>query len=202
MAQFFYYLHTMELREKPYIYRGEPYGTQYYYVDIEPEAIPREFGVRVLPAQYYFEKRLMFTLIKRYEPGEHVLFPNGGYDIRDEGGGVRSYGLDQVVIHPQVFHYKNHLAKVAKKVAKDQEKRAKKEAKLMKKLQKGKRGRPAASPEQIEARQKVQAERVKTGKRGRPGLTPEEKAAREAEKARRASISGGKRGRPKKTVLA
>jgi hypothetical protein len=192
----------MELREEPYIYRGEHYGTRYYYADVEPEAIPREPGVRVLPAQYYFEKRLMFVLIKRYEPGEHKLFPNGGYDIRDEGGGVRSYNLNEVVIHPQVFHYKNHLAKVAKKYEKEAEKRAKKEAKYQKKMAKGKRGRPSATPEQIEARKQFQAERVKTGKRGRPGLSPEEKAAREAEKARKSSISGGKRGRPKKVVVA
>lgn len=188
----------MELREKPYIYKGEQYGMTYYYAEVELEAIPKEPGVRVLPAQYYFEKRLMFTLVKRYEPGEHRLFPNGGFDIRDEGGGIRSYDLDQVVIHPYVFKYKKHLEKVAKKYEKSEEKRQKKIAKAIKKSEKGKRGRPAASPEQIEARQKAQAERVKTGKRGRPGLTSEEKAAREAEKARRASISGGKRGRPKK----
>lgn len=180
------------------MYKGDSYGIQYYYDDIEPEVIPREPGVRVLPAQYYFEKRLMFNLIKRYEPGEHKLFPNGGYDIRDEGGGVRSYDLNQVIIHPAIFEYKKYLTKVAKKYEKETAKLEKKRAKALKSLTKGKRGRPALSPDQAEARKQLQENRVKTGKRGRPGLSPEEKAARETEKARKASVSGGKRGRPKK----
>lgn len=185
----------MEVQEKPFIYKGEQYGTRYSYSDIEPELIPKEPGIRVLPAQYYFEKRLVFTLIKRYEPGDHPLFPQGGYDIRDEGGGVHCYYLDEVIIHPYVLKYKKHLEKVAKKTQKLEEKRQKKYQKILKG---GKPGRKALTPEQIEAKEKLKAERAGTGKRGRPGLTPEERALREAQAAQRRLISGGKRGRPKK----
>jgi hypothetical protein len=190
----------MELKETDYLYRGEKFGTKIYYTDVEPEAIPKEFGVRVLPAPYYFEKRLMFTLEKRYEPGEHKLFPNGGYDIRDEGGALRSYDLDQVIIHPQVFKYKKHIEKVQKYTAKQEAKRQKRYEKMARQSEKkaGKRGRRSLTPEEKAAREAITANRVKTGKRGRPGLLPEEKAAREAELARKKAISGGKRGRPKK----
>jgi hypothetical protein len=188
----------MELKEKPYVYKGDIYGTLYYFDNVEPEAIPREAGVRVIPAQYWFEKRLLFTLIKRYEPGEHRLFPNGGYDVRDEGGGVRSYSLDEVVIHPQVFKYKSYLEKVAKKTTKEEEKIQKRYAKLLKATSKGKRGRPSMTSEEKIAKEKLIADRPKTGRKGRPGLSAEEKALREAEKAKRRAMSGGKRGRPKK----
>jgi len=188
----------MEIQEKPYIYKGNQYGKHLYYSNIEPEEVPLTPGIRVLPAQYFYEKRLMFVLVKRYEPGENTYFPNGGYDIRDEGGGIRSYNLDEVVIHPQVFEYKRHLEKVAKRYSKKMEKLEKKNAKITKYFQNGKRGRPALSHQQVEERKQIQLNRVKTGKKGRPGLSPEEKALREEEKARKRAISGGKRGRPKK----
>lgn len=68
----------------------------------------------------------------------------------------------------------------------------------------GKRGRPAMS-ESEKARRMAEQEDVSSnnqskipGRRGRPALSEEEKAQREAEKLKRASISGGKRGRPRK----
>lgn len=170
----------MKIIEKPFIVRDEQISTFLAYEDIEPELLitpQTEQYSRVLPAPFFYEKRLFFGLIKRYEPGEKPSFPNGGFEVRDEGGAVRSYDLDQVIIHPQVIKHKKTLDKMAR--------RAEKEAK--KRDRQWKKAARDAKPKN------------KTGKRGRPALDPAVKAAREAEVIVRAERSGGKRGRPKST---
>jgi hypothetical protein len=133
---------------------------------------------RVLPAPYFYEKRLFFHLIRRIEPGQKPGFANGGFEVRDEGGALRSFDLDQVIIHPQVIKHRKTLDKMAR--------RAEKEAK--KRERQWKKAARETKPKN------------KTGKRGRPALDPAVKAAREAEVAARAERSGGKRGRPKSGV--
>ena len=170
----------MKVIEKPFLVNNEQLGTFCAYEDIEPELLitpQTEQYSRVLPAPFFYEKRLFFGLIKRYEPGEKASFPNGGFEVRDEGGAVRSYDLDQVIIHPQVIKHKKTLDKMAR--------RAEKEAK--KRERQWKKAARDAKPKN------------KTGKRGRPALDPTVKAAREAEVIARAARSGGKRGRPKAT---
>jgi len=170
----------MKVIEKPFLVGGDQVGTFCAYEDIEPELLitpQTEQYSRVLPAPFFYEKRLFFGLIKRYEPGEKPSFPNGGFEVRDEGGAVRSYDLDQVIIHPQVIKHKKTLDKMAR--------RAEKEAK--KRERQWKKAARDAKPKN------------KTGKRGRPALDPAVKAAREAEVIARAARSGGKRGRPKST---
>ena len=164
--------------EVPFMVGEAQCGVIQRYEEIEPELVltaetPKM--TRVLPAPYFYEKRLFFFLIKRYEPGETASFPNGGYEVRDEGGAKRSFDLDQIIIHPQVIKHKKTLDKMAR--------RAEKEAK--KRERQRKKGEREAKPKNT------------TGKRGRPALDPAEKARREAEKASRAQKSGGKRGRPK-----
>jgi hypothetical protein len=152
------------------------YGTYLAYEDIEEIFIPITPGVRVLPAPFFYDKKLYFEFHKRYEPGEHKSFPTGGYEVRDMSGGVHSFDLDQVIVHPIVLKHKKMLDKMARraeKQAKIDERRSKKVAKNIK---------PTNS----------------TGKRGRPALSPEVKAQREVEKVNTAIKSGGKRGRPKK----
>jgi hypothetical protein len=62
---------------------------------------------------------------------------------------------------------------------------------------KGQRGRPRKDPSEP----KAQSVYVPTGgKRGRKPMDPALKALKEAEKVKRAELSGGKRGRPKKVV--
>jgi len=134
---------------------------------------------RVLPSTYFYEKRLFFFLINRWEPGQKASFPNGGFELRDEGGALRSFDLDQVIIHPQVIKHKKTLEKMARRAEKEQAKRERKS-------KKGDR-----------ERQKEERQKRSGGKRGRPALDPAEKARREAEKSARAQKSGGKRGRPK-----
>ena len=163
----------MKIIDKPLIVSGVQLGVFQAYTDIEPELIATEKRTRVLPAPFFYEKRLFFYLINRYEPGQNKFFPNGGFEVRDESGGLRCYDLDQVIIHPAVIRHKKTLDKmhrVAEKIAKQKDRDAKRNAKP----------KPTT-----------------TGKRGRPALDPALKAARDAEKIAKSERSGGKRGRPK-----
>ena len=172
---------VMKLIEKDFVVGGAKCGTFYAYGDVEPELeiTPDTPSItRVLPAPYFYEKRLFFHLIKRIEPGIKPDFPNGGFEVRDEGGALRSFDLDQVIIHPHVIKHQKTLDKMAR--------RAEKEAK--KRERQWKKAARDANPKR------------KTGKRGRPALDPAVKAAREAEVAARAERSGGRRGRPKSEV--
>jgi hypothetical protein len=163
----------MKIIDKPLIVSGVQLGVFQAYTDIEPELIATEKRTRVLPAPFFYEKRLFFYLINRYEPGQNKFFPNGGFEVRDESGGLRCYDLDQVIIHPAVIRHKKTLDKMhrtAEKIAKQKERDAKRNAK---------------------------PKPITTGKRGRPALDPALKAARDAEKVAKSERSGGKRGRPK-----
>jgi hypothetical protein len=197
------------------------YGKYLAYDEVEEIFVPTEKGIRVLPAPFFYDKKLYFELWKRYEPGEKRTFPKGGYEVVDVSGGIRSYELDQVIIHPAVLQHKKMLDKMARRA----EKQAKKKERTLKKLTKenrpstGRRGRPALDPAEKALRDTAKAESkvrsggkrgrpanpnkvvaVKpqgTGRRGRPALSAEAKAAREAIKAAQTKRSGGKRGRPK-----
>ena len=168
----------MKIIEKDLLVSGMKCGTFCAYGEVEPElAITPDTPsmTRVLPAPFFYEKRLYFALIRRIEPGQRPGFVNGGFEVRDEGGALRSFDLDQVIIHPQVIKHKKTLDKMARRAEKEAKKRDRKWKKAVR----------DASPKN------------KTGKRGRPALSPEMKAAREAEVVARATRSGGKRGRPK-----
>jgi hypothetical protein len=166
----------MKILEKDFLVGGIKCGTTLYYDEVEPELqVTPETSklIRVLPSPFFYEKRLFFYLIKRYEPGEKKTFPQGGFEVRDEGGALRSYNLDQIIIHPAVIKHKKTLEKMARKAEKEQRKRARR------------------------AKTTDQPEKPKHGRRGRPAMDPALKAAKEAEKVVRAQKSGGKRGRPK-----
>jgi len=170
----------MKVIEKDLVVSGFKCGVFSAYEEIEPELLitPETPKLsRVLPAPFFYEKRLFFYLINRFEPGQKVGFSNGGFEVRDEGGALRSYDLDQVIIHPHVIKHQKTLDKMARKAEKE---RAKRERQY-------KKASRDAKPKNT------------TGKRGRPALDPAVKAAREAEMIARAERSGGKRGRPKST---
>jgi hypothetical protein len=173
----------MKVIEKDLVVSGMKCGVFSAYEDIEPELsitpdTPRI--TRVLPAPFFYEKRLFFYLVNRFEPGQKMGFPNGGFEVRDEGGALRSYDLDQVIIHPHVIKHQKTLDKMARKAEKERAKRER---------QWKKAARDAAKPKN------------KTGKRGRPALDPAVKAAREQERISRSARSGGRRGRPKSTEV-
>jgi hypothetical protein len=203
------------------------YGTYLAYTDIDEEFLPLEKGVRVLPAPFFYDKKVFFTLHKRYLPGENVSFPNGGYEIKDMTGGTRSYDLDQLIIHPIVLQHKKMLEKMKRKVEKSQKQLEREQRKRERDLKKqnenktGKRGRPALSAEEKAKREvakleskirsggkrgrpksntpKTIIEKTNSGKRGRPALSTEEKAVREQAKIANKLRTGGKRGRPRKS---
>jgi hypothetical protein len=199
------------------------YGSFLAYDEIDENFLATEKGVRVLPAPFFYDKKLYFELWKRYEPGEKKTFPNGGYEVVDVSGGIRSYDLDQIIIHPAVLQHKKMLDKMARRA----EKQAKKRERTMKKIGRenkpkhGRRGRPAIDPALKAARAALKVEagersggkrgrpkstepktvstpKVSSGRRGRPSLTPEALAKRVADKAAMQKRSGGKRGRPKR----
>ena len=204
------------------IERDWQYGKYLAYDETEEIFIPQERGVRVLPAPFFYDKKQYFELKKRYEPGEKTTFPNGGYEVVDVSGGIRSYDLDQVIIHPAVLQHKKMLDKMARRAEKEQKKRERRVKQIGKenKVKTGRRGRPALSTaekmvrenlkEQAKVRsggkrgrpksdtsKTVSTPKVSSGKRGRPALSAEAIRLKAADKAATVKRSGGKRGRPK-----
>jgi len=201
------------------------YGTYLAYDETEEIFVPTVKGVRVLPAPFFYDKKLYFELWKRYEPGEKATFPNGGYEVVDMVGGIRSFDLDQVIIHPAVLKHKKMLDKMARRAEKEQKRRDRKIKQIGKenrenKPKHGKRGRPALDPAVKVHRDQLKGEaQVRSGgkrgrprslkpkvvsavsaggKRGRPSLTPEARAKKASARAAVQKRSGGKRGRPRR----
>jgi len=170
-------LKVMKVLEKDFIVGGSKLGTYLVYQDIEPELATPQPRDRVLPAPFFYEKRLFFFLIKRHEPGT-PFWPNGGYEVRDEGGAIRCFDLDQIILHPAVIKHKKTLDKMMRRAEKEQKKRER----------------------EMKRRSKPMKEKVPGTRRGRPALDPAVKAARDAEKIARTKRSGGKRGRPASTT--
>lgn len=207
------------------IERDWKYGKYLAYDETEDIFVPTEKGIRVLPAPFFYDKKLYFELWKRYEPGDKATFPNGGYEVVDMVGGIRSFDLDQVIIHPAVLKHKKMLDKMARRAEKEQKKRDRRSKQIGKenketKPKHGKRGRPALDPAVKAHRDLLKGEaQVRSGgkrgrpagsgtpkvvsvsptggKRGRPSLTPEARANKASARAAVQKRSGGKRGRPK-----
>jgi hypothetical protein len=168
----------MKLQERDWIVGDHKIGTQLFYSDVEPELVAITPGTRVLPAAYFYEKKTRCELLKRYEPGEYRLMPQGGFEVWVEDGGRRYFELDQVIVHPAVIKHQKTLDKMLRKAEKEQAKRDRQYNKAAREAKKSNG----------------------TGKRGRRPMDPVERARREQEQAARALKSGGKRGRPKSTV--
>lgn len=144
------------------------------FSDVESEYLNFEKGCRVLPAPFYEEPTLQFELIKRYEPGEKKTFPNGGFEVYGPGNEIRSFDLDQVILHPFELKKFNFFKKSQSEEAREKI--------IDPNKPKGKRGRPAKLDENGNPIPKK--EYVPTGgRRGRLPLSDEEKAKRELEKA-------------------
>jgi hypothetical protein len=163
----------MKIIETPFMVGEDQIGTVKRYADNFPELANPQPRDRVLPAPYFYETRMFFSLIKQREPGEPG-WPRGGYEVRDEGGASRCFDLDQVILHPSVVKHRRTLNMMNRTEEKAERKR-------VSDLQRG---------------LKPKKEKVEGGRRGRPALDPEVKIARELEKVARAERSGGKRGRP------
>jgi len=169
----------MKVKINDFVVGGAKLGTYLSYTDVEPELMVMKPSDRVLPAPFFYEKNLWFHLIRQWLPGENRLFPNGGFEVRDGGGGVRNYDADQVCLHPAIIKHKKTLDKMLRRAEKAQAARERA----------AKRG---SKPPKV---------KVEGGRRGRPALDPAVKAARDAAKTERSVRSGGKRGRPASTVV-
>jgi hypothetical protein len=212
----------MKIKIKPWKYGA----TTAHYEDIPPELLVFEAGVYVLPADFFYEKGHIFTLVKRYEPGEKQGFPHGGFEVRDSSGGIRSFDLDQVIVHPRVINHKPTLRMIKEGSEESQRGRPKSETTIVYDEDEpkvpGKRGRRPLSDEEKQKREYEKVEKqqrsggkrgrpkstepkpsvksdIPKGKRGRPTLDPDIKAKRELEDEKRKKKSGGKRGRPRKS---
>ena len=162
----------MRVIERDFIVGGTKLGTYNAYQDVEPELLGFRPGQRVLPAPFFYESGESFTLIKQHEPGAR-FYPNGGFEVRDGGGGTRHYDIDQVIVHPATVKHQPTLDLMSRREE-----------------------REAAAAERAVLRGDKVKVKVEGARRGRPAIDPAVKAAREAEKVARAKRSGGKRGRP------
>lgn len=137
------------------------YGTvkkSYVNVDLKYKNFAKQ--VRVLPAPYFDQPHVYFTLKAIHEPGEKG-WPNGGVECYSDGGGVYNYELDQVIVHPYVLGVKKF----------GPEKEPKPENTSRKYVATGgKRGRKPLDPETKAQREADKAQRAAKsgGKRGRP----------------------------------
>ena len=213
----------MKIIERDFIVGGTKLGTYNAYQDVEPELLRFRPGQRVLPAPFFYESGESFTLIKQHEPGAR-FYPNGGFEVRDGGGGVRHYDIDQVIVHPAIIKHKPTLDLMTRREEREAaaaERAVLRGDKVKVKAEGGRRGRPALDPAVKAARdaekvaratrsggkrgrpasgvKKPQTPKVTSGKRGRPSLTPEAIAQKVSVKAATKARSGGKRGRPKTT---
>jgi len=201
----------MDIIDKPLIVGGTQLGFFQAYTDIDPEFVPMEPQTRVLPAPFFYERRLNFYLVRRFEPGENKFYPLGGYEVRGEDGGLRCYDLDQVIKHPSLIKRKIVLDRDVVEEVEVREERSTKPQ-----IPSQRRGRPALDPQVRKAREALKMEAgVRSGgrrgrpkstqvkpesapkttgnKRGRPSLSAEEITRREAAKASIIKQTGGMR---------
>jgi hypothetical protein len=170
--------------EKDLLVGGFKLGAFLAYNEVEDElAITPDTPklTRVLPAPFFYEKSLFFYLLQRWEPGEKASFPNGGYEVRDDGGAVRSFDLDQLILHPHIIKHQKTLDKMIRRAEREQLKRERQR----------KKGERAREPKP----------KSTTGRRGRPALSAEEKELRLASQAEARVRSNGRKGRPKSTQI-
>ena len=211
----------MRVIERDFIVGGTKLGTYNAYQDVEPELLGFRPGQRVLPAPFFYESGESFTLIKQHEPGAR-FYPNGGFEVRDGGGGTRHYDIDQVIVHPATVKHQPTLDLMSRREEREAaaaERAVLRGDKVKVKFEGARRGRPAIDPAVKAARDaekalrtqrsggrrgrpasgepKVQTVKVTSGKRGRPALSTAQVAAATAARAATRARSGGRRGRPK-----
>jgi hypothetical protein len=213
----------MKVIEKDFVVGGSVLSTYNAYSDVEPELLKFRPGVRVLPAPFFYENGTAFTLITQHEPGA-PFYPNGGFEVRDSGGGVRHYDLDQMIVHPATCKHQPTLDLMTRREEREvaaAERAVLRGDKVKVKVEGARRGRPAIDPAVKAAREaesvlrsqrsggrrgrpasgitKPNSVKVTSGKRGRPALSTAQVAAATAAKAATRARSGGRRGRPKST---
>ena len=138
----------MKVIEKEFVVGGAVLSTYNAYSDVEPELLKFRPGVRVLPAPFFYENGTAFTLITQHEIGA-PFYPNGGFEVRDGGGGTRHYDLDQVIVHPAIIKHKPTLDLMTRREEREAaaaERAVLRGDKVKVKVEGARRGRPAIDP--------------------------------------------------------
>lgn len=81
---------------------AKSFGTRKVFTQVDPKFLEFTPGVRILHASMSESNPLRLTFLKKHEAGEK-FFPDGGFTCRDSSGANRSFYLDEVIIHPEVF---------------------------------------------------------------------------------------------------
>lgn len=143
----------------------EVFPPRKHYEDVELKFLNFTPKCRVLPADYFENNNIHFTLKAKYAPGEKKYFPNGGVELYNSEGGVHNYELDQIIVHPYELGMNKFFTAAPPEI---------KEKVKDPNAPKGKRGRKALDPEVKAAKEAAKLaeaeERRKRsgGKRGRP----------------------------------
>jgi signal peptidase I len=134
------------------------------FEDIDPKFTNYIPHIRVLAAPYINDTHIHFTLKAYYKPGENKYFPDGGFEVYTDNGGVYSFRINQVIVHPLAlglrnFKFDNDKDKPTREIKIEEPKGPHK-----------KRGRKALTSEEIAKRENEKTERTQRsgGKRGRP----------------------------------
>ena len=134
------------------------------FEDIDPKFTNYIPHIRVLTAPYINDTHIHFTLKSYNKPGENKYFPDGGFEVYTDAGGIYNFRINQVIVHPlslgiRNFKFDNDKEKPIREIKIEEPKGPHK-----------KRGRKALTPEEIAKRENEKTERTQRsgGKRGRP----------------------------------
>jgi hypothetical protein len=124
--------------------KDSKWGPRKAYAGVNSEYKIFSKGIRVLPAPYFEDRKIMFTFVAQYDPGTPGWL-EGGYEVVGPTGDFRAYYLDQLILHPEIIK-RRHQTDI--ETNKSGLKRGRKggEPKVPKVGGTGKRGRPAVDP--------------------------------------------------------
>lgn len=125
--------------------KDSKWGPRKAYTNVDPEYKRFTKDIRVLPAPYFEDRKIMFTFVAQHDPGT-LGWPDGGYEVSGPTGDFRAYFLDALILHPEVIKRRH---KIDIETNKSGLKRGRKsgDATPIKVTGTGKRGRPSISPE-------------------------------------------------------
>ncbi len=139
MSKSILYINDMRVIEK-----DTRFGPRKAYTNVEPLYKMFTKGIRVLPAPYFEDRKIMFTFVAQHDPGTPGWL-EGGYEVAGPTGDFRAYYLDQLILHPEIIK-RRHKTDI--ETNKSGLKRGRKggEPKFPKVGGTGKRGRPSVDP--------------------------------------------------------
>jgi hypothetical protein len=122
------------------------FGPRKAYTNVDSQYTEFTKGIRVLPAPYFEDRKIMFTFFAKHEPGT-PMWPDGGYEVIGPMGEFRAYFLDQLILHPEIIKLRHQVSIETNKSGAKRGRKAGTETKVVKTNGTGKRGRPSIDPE-------------------------------------------------------